>query len=79
MFDSGVDELVPDPQVRREFGGVSEMCTWRWDRDPKMAALGWPLPVRIGRRKYRSRKKIEACKANLLAQAAAKAVGPVAA
>jgi hypothetical protein len=40
-----VDELVPDPQVRREFGGVSEMTIWRWDRDPKMARGDPPAPA----------------------------------
>jgi hypothetical protein len=69
MFDSTVDELVPDPQVRREFGGISEMTTGRWDRDPKMAELGWPPPVKIRTRKFRPRKQLEAFKANLLRQA----------
>jgi len=69
MFESGVLELVPDPQVRREFGGVSEMTIWRWDRDPKMAELGWPSAVKIRKRKFRPRKQLEAFKANLLRQA----------
>jgi hypothetical protein len=34
------DELVPDRQVAREFN-VSLMTLWRWDRDPKLAELGW--------------------------------------
>jgi hypothetical protein len=69
MFDITVDELVPDPQVRREFGGISEMTTWRWDRDPRMVELGWPPPVKIRTRKFRPRKQLEAFKANLLRQA----------
>jgi hypothetical protein len=52
------DELVPDPQVRRELN-ISNMSLWRWDRDPEMSALGWPRPIRINKRKYRSRKQFE--------------------
>jgi hypothetical protein len=59
------DELVPNPQVRRELGGQSEMTTWRWDHNPKMATLGWPPAVRINGRKFRSRQALnkfrEAC------------------
>jgi hypothetical protein len=63
---NSVDELVPDPQVRKEFGDISDMTTWRWDRDPKMIALGWPAPpLKIGLRKYRSRRQLEQFKANL--------------
>ena len=60
------DVLVPDPKVRKEFGDVSEMTTHRWDRDPRMAALGWPPPTYIGARKYRFRKQLERFKQNLL-------------
>jgi hypothetical protein len=52
------DELVPDPQVCKELS-VSAMTIWRWDRDPQMAALGWAPPIRINKRKYRSRKQFE--------------------
>jgi hypothetical protein len=44
--DNVPDELVPDPQVAREFN-VSLMTLWRWDRDPKLAELGWEPPVKI--------------------------------
>lgn len=60
MSLSDTDELIPDLQVRREFGGISEMTIWRWDRDPQMAALGWPQPTKICNRKYRSRRGINA-------------------
>jgi hypothetical protein len=69
MFHRGIDELVPDAQVRRELGGVSEMTIWRWDRDSNMADLGWPPPVKIRKRKFRPRKQLEAFKANLLREA----------
>lgn len=52
------DELVSDPQARRELS-ISSMSMWRWDRDPEMIALGWPLPIIINKRKYRSRKQFE--------------------
>jgi hypothetical protein len=50
--DNVPDELVPDPQVAREFN-VSLMTLWRWDRDPKLAELGWEPPVKIRTRNYR--------------------------
>lgn len=59
------DEFVPDPRVCQEFN-VSSMTIWRWDRDPAKALLGWPPPIRINRRKFRSRKQLEQFKANLL-------------
>jgi len=65
--DGEPDSLVPDPQVCREFG-VSAMTLWRWDRDPD---LDFPARIAIGRRNYRSRKKIEKFKARLLRRAIA--------
>jgi hypothetical protein len=62
------DELVPDPKVSREFG-VSAMTLWRWDRDPQLAQLGWPAPIEIRRRKFRSRKQLESFKAKMLRNA----------
>ena len=53
-----VDELVPDPQAAKELN-VSLMTIWRWDRSAELAALGWPHPVYIRKRKYRSRKLLE--------------------
>jgi hypothetical protein len=59
------DELVPDPVVLKEFS-ISAMCLWRWDRDE---ALGFPPPVRINQRKYRSRRALEAFKQALIQRA----------
>jgi hypothetical protein len=70
MPDDTPDELVPDPTVWRELG-VTRMTGHRWDDDPKLAALGWPAPVRINGRKFRFRSQLEAFKANLLRQAIA--------
>jgi hypothetical protein len=47
-----VDVLVPDPQVREEFG-VTEMTMHRWDRDP---TLGFPPKIKIRRHNFRSRR-----------------------
>ena len=52
------DTLVPDPQVQKEFG-VAAMSIWRWDRDPELIKLGWPPPIRIRSRKFRSRIALE--------------------
>ena len=50
-----LDSLVPDPQVQKEFG-VTAMSIWRRDRDPELIKLGWPPPIRIRSRKFRSRR-----------------------
>jgi predicted DNA-binding transcriptional regulator AlpA len=36
-------------QVRRRYGGMSDMALWRWLRDEK---LGFPQPLRINRRRF---------------------------
>jgi hypothetical protein len=59
------DELVPDPQIQREFG-ICAMTLWRWDKDLE---LGFPPPIRIRGRKFRSRRLAEAFKQRLLADA----------
>jgi hypothetical protein len=63
--DAAPDELVPDPVVCDEFD-ISSMTLWRWDRDPELVALGFPPPVFIRRRKYRSRQKLEKFKRTVL-------------
>lgn len=62
------DELVPDPKVFQEFN-ISPMTGWRWDRDPELAGLGWPPPIQIRRRNFRSRQAIDAFKARLIERA----------
>jgi hypothetical protein len=64
------DELVPDPIVCREFN-ISAMTLWRWDRDPELAALGFPPPVTIRKRKFRIRKQLETFKRTMLRRAIA--------
>ena len=62
------DVLVPDPLVQAEFN-INAMSLYRWDRDPRMIALGWPPRIKIRQRNFRSRKGLEAFKRNLNQQA----------
>ena len=71
------DELIPDPQFRRELN-ISEMGLWRWDRDPALIALGLPRPIYIRRRKYRSRREIEAFKRAMVQRSLQAATGEMA-
>jgi hypothetical protein len=64
----GPDELVPDPQVWREFG-ISSMTGWRWTHDP---TLKFPEPVKIRGRCFRSRRGIEEFKQRMLGDAVAR-------
>ena len=41
----GLDTLVPDPQVQKEFGVIA-MSIWRWDRDPEL--ISWDARCRLG-------------------------------
>ena len=64
------DELVPDPHVQRELG-ITAMSIWRWDRDQTLIEAGWPPPIRIRNRKFRSRRALEAFKAGMASRAIA--------
>jgi hypothetical protein len=68
MSDNAFDSLVPDTEVQKELG-TNEMGMWRRDHDPRMAELGWPLKIKIGRLNYRQRSAIEAFKANVVRRA----------
>jgi hypothetical protein len=70
MKNPDPDTLVPDPQVQREFS-VTAMTMSRWDADPKMNELGWPVPIRIRKRKFRSRHALEAFKDKMARRAIA--------
>lgn len=66
--DSATPEiLVPDPQVWREFN-VSSMTLARWTADP---TLGFPPPLKINGRNFRSRRLLEKFKEDLLRKAIA--------
>jgi hypothetical protein len=67
-IQDGVGALIPDPEVFRELH-ITAMTGWRWDRDPRMAELGWPPPIYRGRYKFRDSKQYQKFKANLLRQA----------
>jgi hypothetical protein len=66
------DEWLKDKKIRTDLK-ISPMTLWRMDRDPKLAALGWPQPIRLGAggHKRRSKNQYEKFKANMLAQALA--------
>jgi hypothetical protein len=62
------DSHVPDPAVWAEIG-ISPMSGWRWDQEAKnpeseLAKLGWPPPIKIRGRNFRSRHRLEQFKAN---------------
>lgn len=58
------DDLVPDPQVWREFG-VTSMTGYRWTRDPN---LGFPPVIKIRTRNFRSRRALEEFKQRMVQQ-----------
>jgi hypothetical protein len=64
IFPPG-DELIPDPQVLREFN-ISAMALWRWDRDPDLA---FPPAIKIRRRKFRSRQALDDFKLRMMRRA----------
>jgi hypothetical protein len=59
------EELVPDPQVCREFG-ITLMTLWRWDHDE---ALKFPAAIQIRKKNYRSRRELEEFKQRVIARA----------
>ena len=61
------DELVPDPQVAREFN-VTPMSIHRWTKDKR---LKFPPIIKINDRNYRSRRELEAFKKGLVRKAIA--------
>jgi predicted DNA-binding transcriptional regulator AlpA len=58
------EELVPDPQVCREFG-ITLMTLWRWDHDEE---LKFPPAIQIRKKNYRSRRELEQFKQRLIKQ-----------
>jgi predicted DNA-binding transcriptional regulator AlpA len=57
------DKLVRDRAVAEEFGDVSLMTLYRWTNDTK---LGFPPPVKIRNKNFRSRRALEEFKARLM-------------
>jgi hypothetical protein len=66
-----VETLVSDPNVAKELD-VSLMTIWRYDRDPRLAELGWPPKISIRDRNFRNRRLFETFKRNLLRHAMTK-------
>jgi predicted DNA-binding transcriptional regulator AlpA len=46
---SGITLYLNAAQVRRRYGGASDMALWRWLHDEK---LGFPQPFRINGRRF---------------------------
>jgi hypothetical protein len=67
MAQRSRDTLVPDKIVMAELG-VGRMTLHRWGKDPN---LNFPPKVKIRQRNYRSRRKFEAFKRDLLRTGAA--------
>ena len=64
-LNTPTDNLVPYPVVWCEFG-VTRQTLARWDADPR---LGFPVPVVIRGRKFRSRAALEEFKRRMMAEA----------
>ena len=43
------DTLLTGAATRARVGGVSDMCIWRWLRDPRVS---FPHPIKINGRNY---------------------------
>ncbi|MBR1296658.1 hypothetical protein [Bradyrhizobium sp. AUGA SZCCT0042] len=56
------DQLVPDPIIAKEFY-TTLMGIYRWTHD---ANLGFPPPIKIRNRNFRSRRAIEEFKAKMM-------------
>jgi hypothetical protein len=61
--------LISDTDIRRDLGGLSRMSIWRWDRDPHMAALGWPPPESVNGRNHRDAEQYETFRSRLAREA----------
>jgi predicted DNA-binding transcriptional regulator AlpA len=52
-----LDTRLTAPQICARYGNISDMTLWRWLRN---AALGFPKPMVINRRRYWRLAEIEA-------------------
>lgn len=43
------DALLNSAQVKARCGNVTDMCLWRWQRDPRVQ---FPQPIKMNRRNY---------------------------
>ena len=70
--DDAPDTFVPDGQICAEFY-ITRMTLYRWTNNPD---LGFPPPIDINGRKFRSRRMIEAFKERALRAAIAAMADP---
>lgn len=66
IADEPADQLVLDTNVAKEFGGVSLMTLYRWTKDPR---LGFPPPIKIRTKNFRSRRALEEFKTRMMRNA----------
>ncbi len=57
-YSDGCDTLVASTDVRREFGNITDVTLWRWERDGVI-----PPALRIRGRKFWRRSTLERLKA----------------
>lgn len=63
------NQLMTSAQVRRVFGGISDMALWRWLHREEMQ---FPQPIYIGKRRYWNADEIEAFRRRMSEQSAAR-------
>lgn len=68
QLEDDFDKFVPERLVLEEFE-VTPMTIHRWDNDEKLRKSGWPPPIYIRGRKYRSRKMLQEFKDRFLKRA----------
>jgi hypothetical protein len=61
ISESTNGQLLPEARVSERYG-VSRMTLRRWDADPK---IGFPAPIYIRKRRYRSRAELDAFDARM--------------
>jgi hypothetical protein len=60
MADSETDDIYdPDSRVAK-FLGKHIKTLPRWDKNPRLKALGWPEPLYLNGRKHRHRPAVQA-------------------
>ena len=58
MSDNNTDDdLATDTEVAEQLSKHRKTLP-RWDRDPKLKALGWPDPIYLNGRRHRSRAAV---------------------
>jgi len=71
MSDWVVEERLLTEKIVADHYGRDTRTLVNWDNSPRMAALGWPQPVKINGRRYRNAAELARFDANLKAQGGA--------